>query len=355
MEENSPLLSRVADAVYWMARYIERAENVARYIGVNLNLQLDLPLNPAQQWQSLIDTSGDTDVFLKRHGDATQHNVVDFLTFDIENPNSIFSCLRAARECARSVRETISSEMWEQVNAMYLQMAGAHLHPGYEWLPEFFRQLRLGSHLFQGITDATMTHNEAWHFTRLGRKLERADKTSRILDVKYFILLPSLRDVGTPYDDIHWSAVLKSVSGLEMYRKKYGRISPRDIVEFLVMDRNFPRSIHYCISRADMSLRAITGTEPGTFHYPSERLMGLLRANLDFTPVDQILSSGLHGYLDGLQIKVNDIDNALLADFVDWRPQAQPEALAAMESQTQSQSQSQTQNIAQPVTANGNR
>lgn len=336
MEENSPLLSRVADAIYWMARYIERAENVARYIGVNLNLQLDLPMNPAQQWQSLIDTSGDGEAFLKRHDEATQQSVIDFLSFDTENPNSIFSCLRAARENARSVRETISSEMWEQVNAMYLQMAGQHLNPGYEWLPEFFRQLRLSSHLFQGITDATMTHNEAWHFTRLGRKLERADKTSRILDVKYFILLPSLRDVGTPYDDIHWSAVLKSVSGLEMYRKKYGRIAPRNIVEFLVMDRNFPRSIHYCISRADASLRAITGTEPGTFHYLSERLMGLLRADLDFTPVDQILAGGLHGYLDGLQIKINDIDNALLSDFVEWRPQT------PVPSQSQSQTQTQT-------------
>src|SRR6202012_1100454 len=118
-----------------------------------------------------------------------------------------------------------------------------------------------------------MSHNEAWAFVRLGRKLERADKTSRILDVKYFMLLPSLSDVGTPYDDIHWSAVLKSVSGLEMYRKIYGRLEPRNIVDFLVMDRDFPRAIHYCIQRADESLRAITGTASGTFRYNSELLM----------------------------------------------------------------------------------
>jgi uncharacterized alpha-E superfamily protein len=324
-----------------MARYIERAENVARYIGVNLNLQLDLPQDPAQQWQSLIDTSGDGDAFEARHGEATQENVIDFLTFDEENPNSIFSCMRAARENARSVRETISSEMWEQVNAMYLEMAAQNEAPGLESLPEFYRQLRLSSHLFQGITDATMTHNEAWHFARLGRKLERADKTSRILDVKYFMLLPSLSDVGTPYDDIHWSAVLKSVSGLEMYRKKYGRIAPRAIVEFLVMDRDFPRAIHYCIAFADSSLRAITGTFPGTFHYPSERLMGLLRSDLDFTPVDQIIRTGLHAYLDGLQIKINEIDNAILDDFVDWRPKTQSQE----QSQSQSQPQSQTLHI----------
>ncbi len=332
-QETRPLLSRVADAVYWMARYIERAENVARYIGVNMNLQLDLPQDPAQQWQSLIDTSGDGEKFRARYDEASQHNVVEFLGFDTENPNSIMSCLKAARENARSVRETISSEMWEQVNAMYLDMSAQQLMPGYEWHPDFFRQLRLSSHLFQGITDATMTHNEAWHFVRLGRKMERADKTSRILDVKYFMLLPSVSDVGTPYDDIHWSAVLKSVSGLEMYRKKYGPLEPRNIVEFLVMDREFPRAIHYCITHADASLRAITGTMPGTFKYTSERLMGLLRADLDFTPVDQILKSGLHGYLDGLQIKINEIDDAVLADFVDWRPAAKAE-VAQSQSQT---------------------
>ncbi len=151
--------------------------------------------------------------------------MIEFLTFDAENPNSIYSCLRAARENARSVRETISSEMWEQVNAMYLQHSGQPANAG-AWSRcwRSFRTIRMGSHLFQGITDATMTHNEAWHFARLGSMLERADKTSRILDVKYFILLPSLSDVGTPYDDIHWSAVLKSVSGFEMYRKKHGRI-----------------------------------------------------------------------------------------------------------------------------------
>jgi uncharacterized alpha-E superfamily protein len=333
MEDTRPLLSRVADAVYWMARYIERAENVARYIGVNLNLQLDLPGDPSQQWQSLIDTSGDSEAFEKRHGVATQHNVVEFLTFDAENPSSIFSCLRAARENARSVRETISSEMWEQVNEMYLHINSQHMSAGVEWLPEFFRQLRLSSHLFQGVTDGTMTHNEAWHFARLGRKLERADKTSRILDVKYFMLLPSLSDVGTPYDDIHWQAVLKSVSGLEMYRKIYGRLEPRDIVEFLVMNRDFPRAIHYCVTRADESLRAITGTAPGTFRLDSELLMGRLRSDLDFTPVDQILNAGLHSYLDSLQIRINEIDNALLADFVARTPQGKPET------QTQTQTQ----------------
>jgi uncharacterized alpha-E superfamily protein len=321
--ETRQLLSRAADSVYWMARYIERAENVARFIGVNLHLQLDLPLGSANQWQPLIDTSGDAEVFRQRYGKANQSSVIKFLALEVENPNSIYSCLRAARENARSVRETISSEMWEQINSMYLQIQSQRAMPGHEWLPEVLRDIRLACHLFQGITDATMSHNESWHFLRLGRMMERADKTSRILDVKYFILLPSATGVGTPYDDLHWSAVLKSVSGFEMYRKKHGRISPRNIVDFLVMDREFPRAIHYCIHGVDECLRAITGTPMGSFHYPSEQLMGILRAELDFTSVDDMIRDGLHEYLDGLQAKMNAIGDSLHNDFFAGHPLAQ--------------------------------
>jgi len=310
-----PLLSRVADSVYWMARYIERAENVARFIGVNLNLQIDLPLAPSQQWQPLVETSGDATVFKERFGNATQAKVIEWLAYDTENLSSIASCLRFARENARSVRETISSEMWAQVNSMYLTIQTQRSLPEPERMLDAFREIRMGCHLFEGVTDATMSHNEAWHFMRLGRMLERADKTSRILDVKYFMLLPSIRDVGTPYDDIHWSAVLKSVSGFEMYRKKYGRITPSDVVDFLVMDNEFPRAVRFCIKSASESLQSITGTPIGAFRYRSEQLMGQLRAELDFTSVETVLRSGLHEYLDRLQLKMNGIDEGLRDDF----------------------------------------
>lgn len=322
---SAPLLSRVADSVYWMARYMERAENVARYIGVNLHLQLDLPLHPAQHWQPLIDASGDSAVFEERFGESTQTRVIEFLAYDAENPNSIYSCLRSARENARSVRETISSEMWAQINAMYLQLQSQRSMPGPERLLDTFSDIRMGCHLFQGVTDATMTHNEPWHFLQLGQKLERADKTSRILDVKYFMLLPSATEIGTPYDDIHWSAVLKSVSGNEMYRKKYGRISPQEVVEFLVLDREFPRSVHFCIAAACESLYAITGTPGDTFRFPSEQLMGRLRAELGFTSVDSIIREGLHEYLDALQWKMNGIDACVRNDFVEKTPRNQQE------------------------------
>ena len=321
--EPRALLSRVADSIYWLGRYIERAENVARFIDVNLNLQLDLPLERAYQWQPIIETSGDTKSFKARFGEATEQNVIQFLTFDPENSNSIFSCLRSARENARSVRETISSEMWEQVNSLYLQAQLQRTTPQYEALPEMLRGIRLGCHMFEGITDSTMSHNEAWNFLRLGRMMERADKTSRILDVKYFILLPNSVNVGTPYDDLHWSAVLKSVSGFEFYRKLHGRIAPRDIVDFLVMDREFPRAIHHCIRAAGESLRAITGTPSDSSRYQSESLVNSLENELRDTSVDRVLDNGLHEYLDGLQTRMNAVDDSLLQDFFVWRPAEQ--------------------------------
>ena len=195
------MLSRAAESIYWMNRYVERAENVARFIGVNLTLMLDSS-SREQQWWPLVNTTGDHEDFEKRYKFATEENVLRFLTFDRDNPNSIISCLRAARENARSVREIISSEMWLQLNTFYLKVNdAATTGKGMESPHDFYTDVKLSSHLFSGITDATMTHGEGWHFGRLGRKLERADKTSRILDVKYFILLRSVMEVGTPVDD----------------------------------------------------------------------------------------------------------------------------------------------------------
>jgi len=315
MMQAKPLLSRVADSVYWMARYIERAENVARFIDVNHNLTLDLPQGYLDQWQPIVDTTGDRAIFLERYGHATQDSVMRFLAFDPENPNSIYSCVLAARENARSVRETISSEMWQQINTLYLLITSESRKSVPSSLPDFCQSVRMACHLFQGITDVTMSHNEAWHFIRLGRKLERADKTTRMLDVKYFILLPTVADVGTPYDDIQWTAVLKSVSGFEMYRKRYGRISPDRIVEFLLLDGEFPRALRYCIGLADQSLHAITGTPPGAFSCATEQRMGLLRSELDFTHVESILAHGLHEFFDALQLKMNTIDEYVRSDF----------------------------------------
>lgn len=319
---SQPLLSRVADSVYWMSRYIERAENVARVVDVNLHLMLDAAPGSGEQWSPLVDTSGDAAAFRLKYGEeATRENVIHFLTADAGNPNSILSCLRSARENARTVRDTVSSEMWEQCNKMYLSLQealGAEDFP--ESLQSLFYEVKMGCHLFQGITDSTMSHGEAWHFIQLGRLLERADKTTRILDVKYFLLLPSVRDVGTAVDDIQWAAVLKSVSGFEMYRKKHGRLTPDDIVEFLLLDADFPRAVRHCLRNAASSLRAITGTPPGSFANDAERWLGHTCAELDYAQVDHFIRGGLHESLDALQSKLNRIDDGVFATFFALRP-----------------------------------
>lgn len=310
------MLSRVADSIYWMSRYIERAENVARFIDVNLNLMLDLPGGSAQQWQPLVDITGDTEAFAKRYGAATQQSIIQFLTFDTDNENSILSCVRAARENARSVREIISSEMWEQLNQSYLMINAAAGSRGDLTDPqELFASVKMASQMFAGVTDATMTHGEGWHFCRLGRKLERADKTSRILDVKYFLLLPTAHDVGTTVDDVQWAAVLRSASAFEMYHKRHGRIAPSRIVEFLLFDREFPRAIHYCLMAARESVHAISGTPSGMFRSPVEQLLGLLCSEMAYAQIDDIIASGLHEYLDELQTKMNQVGHHIRETF----------------------------------------
>lgn len=310
------MLSRVAESIYWIARYIERAENIARFIDVTLNVILDQPEGSAEPWQPLVSTTGDHKLFVERYGKPTSENVIKFLTFDPEYPNSIISCLHYARENARSVRETIASEMWEQLNVFYyLVMDAAIRGETLEAPQDFFHEVKQASHLFNGITDGTLSRSQAWHFYQLGKMLERADKTSRILDVKYFILLPSVKLVGTTADDLQWQAVLRSVSGFEMYRKRYHKITPARVVEFLVLDRDFPRAIQHCIETADGSLHAISGRPAGTFSNAAEQRLGQLKSELAYANVDDIIHDGLHQYLDSLQTRLNQVGAGIHETF----------------------------------------
>lgn len=315
------MLSRVAESIYWMSRYLERAENVARFVDVNLHMMLDSRIEVQDAWDPLVKVTGDHELFTARHGEPSERNVVRFLTFDAAYPNSIVACLRAARENARGVREIISSEMWEQINVFYMMVISAENELGAHGdLHEFYDRVKRASHLFWGVTEATMSHGEGWHFSRLGRLLERADKTSRILDVKYFILLPRLTDVGTPFDNLQWAALLKSASALEMYRKRYRRIQPRHVAEFLILDREFPRAIHYCLMKAEESLHTIAGTVPGTFRNRAEQHLGRLRSELDYTEIDEIIDRGLHEYLDDLQKKLNAVGQTVHDTYFALRP-----------------------------------
>ena len=310
------MLSRVADSIYWINRYVERAENVSRFVDVNLHLLLDTPTGNMQQWEPLVVTTGDQAIFKERYGEATAENVLHFLTFDAKYPSSIRSCVKSARENARSVREIISSEMWEQINSFYLQVEEAAQSADLSNLYAFYPQVKMASHTFAGVMEATMSHNEGWHFGRLGRFLERADKTARILDVKYFILLPSVAAVGSPLDNLQWIALLKSASAYEMYRKRQRRVTPRSIAQFLLLDPEFPRSIQFSLLQAERSLHHITGTTLGSWSHDSERTLGRLRSELEYTTMDEVFELGLHEFLDKLQTQLNTVGEHIYEDFM---------------------------------------
>jgi uncharacterized alpha-E superfamily protein len=316
------MLSRVADSLYWMSRYVERAENVARFIEVNSWLSLDLPEGYQEQWGPLINTTGGDALFSQHYEKATKHNVVHFLTFDTRNPNSILSSITAARENARAARQYITLEMWEQINRFYFAIhnGAQSAMRGFEPRAEFFSDVTTSSHLFLGTLYATMSHNEGWHFCRLGRLIERADKTSRILDTKYYLLLPSVDAVGSPYDDIMWAAVLRSTSAFEMYRKRFQQISPDRIVDFLVLDREFPRAIRYCVYAAQLSLHTITGTPDGTFTNSAEQQLGRVCADLNYIQVREIIKRGLHEFLDSIQVRLNLVADAIHNSFFALQP-----------------------------------
>lgn len=305
------MLSRVASSVYWTARYIERAENTARWVDVNLQMSLDAPAAFSNQWQPLVAITGGLPSFLERYETATRENVLRYLTTDPENPNSIFSCVRQARENARSIREIISSEMWEQINQFYLLVG--HTAPEQVSMDShgYFNEVKLRSHLVAGVADNTMSHGEAWHFFQLGRMLERADNTSRLLDMKYFLLLPSVEHVGGAVDEMQWAALLRSASAFEMYRKRYGPTSPEHVIDFLMLDTEFPRAVLFCVICGDESVRAISGSPPATFRNPVERRLGRLRSELAYAQASEIIASGLHEFCDNFQRRLNEVGDAV--------------------------------------------
>ncbi len=315
------MLSRVANSIYWMCRYIERAENVARFISVNLNLLLDMPSEVGKHWEPLVMITGDQEPFEERYREYTKEAVINFLTFDRDYPNSIRFCLAAARENARSIREIISSEMWEHLNSFYLDIADtASKAMALQDPHRFFKIIQMRSHLFTGLMDSTMSHGEAWNFARIGMMMERADKTSRILDVKYFMLLPQADLVNTSIDNIQWTAVLKSASAFEMYRKEHHQISPRQVASFMIFDSHFPRSIRHCVGKAQVCLQRIMNGSLAGAANPAEKLLGRLRADLDYADIGDVIAMGMHEYLDNLQTKLNQIDVAIGMTFFNIKP-----------------------------------
>jgi len=324
------VLSRVADAIYWASRYVERAENVARFVEVNLNLMLETPIQRRPSWLPLVMTTGDHEHFERRHRDATPEAVAWFLTFDPAYPNSILSSLSLARDNARTVREIISREMWQELNEFYLMVK----HQSREQfrlgeMGDFFRRVKLSGIHYEGVTNATLSRGEAWSFARLGRLLERGDKTSRILDVQYYLLSQSPSELGATVDQVGWGALLNSASALQMYRQHHHETSPAKVAKFLLLNRQFPRSISYCVSEAQLSLHAITGTPIKGSSRESERLLGRLQANLAYASIEDVMAEGLHEYIDKLQTALNEIGGAIQAGFFGYAPAAVPASAVA--------------------------
>jgi len=310
------MLSRLADAIYWMNRYIERAENYARFLDVNFNLFLELPSEVSAQWRPLVVTTGDLKLYESLYEKVDKRTVIYFLGFDQQNPNSIYSSLVNARENARAVRPEITKEVWEQVNYLYYMVKEEAEKK--RWLKndprEFFTEIKKGCQLLYGIFDATLSRTDGWHFGKIGQLLERADKTSRVLDVKYHMLLPSKESVGSPADLIQWTALLKSVSAYDMYRKTHGKLTPAGISDFLILDKVFPRSILRCLLHAEQSLLTISGNNEGYTNY-AEKQLGILKSGLEYADINDIFTGGLHEYLDQFQIKLNDVSSAIFETF----------------------------------------
>ena len=333
------MLSRVAESMFWMSRYIERAENTARLLDVNYHLLLDLsqiaPEAMPNYWESLVQVGQDEARFAGIHDHYDSRTVTDFLVFNRENPNSIYSCLALARENARGIIESISSEMWEQVNNLYhyLQRSGPDVAQTDPY--NYYKEIRNGSHLFQGITDSTLAHGEGWDFVQAGRYLERADNTARLIDVRFHLLAPPDTPAGAP-DVIQWMAVLKSCSALEAFRKVYlANIAPDPILAFLLLDRTFPRSVYFSVAATQDALWRISGSRRRNYRNNADRLVGKLEAELTYTTLEDITRTGLHPYLEDLEHRLTIIGEEIYNVYFAYRDAlAEPERDVAADGPT---------------------
>lgn len=338
------MLSRVANSLYWMSRYIERSENVARLLDVNLQLMLDFADFDDDQlekhWLPILCSAGDEETFFKLYEKADSESVTEFLTFREENPNSIISCLFSARENARQVRDQISLEMFETLNECYLFLKSSNAREVWQTgAHEFYEQIKKYSHLFQGLTGSTFTRNEGYEFINLGKFLERADKTTRILDLKYHILLPSVADVGGAVDAAQWQAILRSASALEAYRRFHVEdILPKKVAEFLIFSPTFPRSLLSCMQHLNEDLHRLSGNERREYKSPEERAFGKLLSDMNFMTIEEILNNGLHQFLQLVQTTLDRLDDHIYQEYM-YHPPVDTQAEILLHQQQMQQQQ----------------
>ena len=314
------MLSRTADHLYWMSRYTERAENTARMLDVNYQTAL-LPQSQAVAqlgWQGLLSISELLPSYQERHGEIQAREVMDFMVKDESNPSSILSCLRAARENARAVRGALTTEVWETHNTTWLEVKRMVKSGESERDPsQFFEWVKFRSHLSRGVTLGTMLMDEALYFMRLGTFLERADNTARLLDVKFHALesdfYGTANEKDQEYDFYHWSAILRSVSGFEVYRKVYRDvIKPERVAELLILRADMPRSLHFSLNEVVNHLRLVSSDMSSE----TLRRAGRLHAELMYGRIDEILATGLHAYLTQFLDRVNDLGAHISREFL---------------------------------------
>ncbi|GAB4567624.1 MAG: alpha-E domain-containing protein [Rhizobacter sp.] len=322
------MLSRTADHLFWMARYMERAENTARMLDVNYQTSL-LPQSAdaaENGWRGLLSISELTADYSERHGEVTPRKVMDYMVSDERNPSSIYSCLMAARENARAVRGALTTEVWETQNQTWLEFQRMLRAKAFDKDPgDAFEWVKFRSHLSRGVTVGTMLQDEAFHFLRIGSFLERADNTARMLDVKFHAVESEFFGTGAAngngngggkdqeYDFYHWSAILRSVSGFEVYRKAYRNvIRPEKVAELLILRADMPRSLACCMDEVVSNLQRVANEQS----HDTLRRAGRLQADLRFGRIDEILATGLHAFLSQFLERVGTLGVGISRDFL---------------------------------------
>ena len=309
-QANRPLLARDADSMYWMSRYIERAEHVARLLTVNSNLLVDVgdlaPELQERQWLSVLTIMRSTPPDGTGASGGEGGPIPRHMTFDSRNPNSLLTCVTRARENARGIRENISAEMWECINTLYWSIRGDDAQTRFDDSPDdFYRQFMNGSMLFQGLTDQTLDHDQRWQFAQLGKYLERIDITCGIIETKYGILSSRSQKLEGALKNIHWMAVLRCCCSLEAYRRQHvGDMDPLRVASFLILERQYPRSIRYAVAMAHEASAAIRAEVNPLAIDPAERVLGRLDAQLEYAEMAEVLTEGLPAYLQKIRNQI---------------------------------------------------
>lgn len=318
-----PLLARYAESLFWMARYLERVENLARVLDVTQTFEASG--RAAQAWESVVRINADEEAFRARYGAASPEAVRRFYLLDRDNPTSIPAAVAAARQNARTLRPLISTEMWQQLNVFHGWIGAlTEEDAAADQLSRLCARIKEDVQLHTGITEGTFFRDQGWFFLQLGRQIERADQTTRLLDIKYHLLLPSLADIGSALDLSQWHALLRAAAGYHAFRRAHPRgLTPSSVADFLLLNDAFPRSTLLCVRLAEWNLDRLRGRYGLGVRAPAERL-DALRAGLEARTIDEIIADGLHEFLDWVQRMLIDVAGEIgTAFFRDWRPFAQ--------------------------------